>query len=180
MAPVRGVRAAQLIAADVDVSGRALAVWAECGLRRRCDGNDVVLTESTDGVTWSVRRRLPTRATGNAFMPAVATDPRTGRIGVLYFAATGCTQRCRLDAWLLESPDGVRWTKPIRLSARSVELPWIARSNQGAMLGDYVSLSFVQGRPLAVFTMAQEPVEGRLRQATFAVVKVAPALRATR
>jgi len=179
-APVKGVRASQLISADVDVSGRVVAVWAECGLRSKCDGNDVVLTESSDGVTWSHRRRLPTRATGNAFMPVVATDPLNGRIGVLYFAATGCKRRCRLDAWLLESPDGASWTKPIRLSARSMELSWIARSIQGAMLGDYMSLSFVRGKPLAVLTVAEEPIESRLRQATFAVVKVAPALRATR
>jgi hypothetical protein len=180
LAPVKGVRTAHLISADVDPTGRAIAVWAECGLRSRCDGNDIVLTESTDGVAWSRRRRLPTRATGNAFMPAVATDPRTGRIGVLYFAATGCQRRCRLDAWLLESPDGRRWTRPVRLSARSLELPWIARSQQGAMLGDYVSISYVGGRPMAVFTAAEAPIEGRLRQATFAAVTVAPALRAVR
>jgi hypothetical protein len=61
-----------------------------------------------------------------------------------------------------------------------MELPWIARSNQGAMLGDYVSLSYVRGRPFAVLALAQKPVEGRLRQATFAVTAVAPALRIIR
>jgi hypothetical protein len=96
-APVKGVRASQLIAADAGASGRVVAVWAECGLRPTCDGNDVVLTESRDGVMWSPRRRLPTQATGTAFMPTVAIDPRSGRIGVLYYAATGCKQRCRVD-----------------------------------------------------------------------------------
>jgi hypothetical protein len=179
-APVRGVRASQLMAADADTSGRVVAVWAECGLRATCDGNDVVLTESRDGVHWSPRRRLPTQAKATAFMPTVAIDPRSGRIGVLYYAATGCNKRCRVDAWLLESPDARSWTQPVRLSAQSMELPWIARSSQGAMLADYVSLSYVRGKPLAVLTLAQEPVAGRLRQATFAVTAVAPALRITR
>ena len=179
-ADIEGVRASQLIAADADASSRVVAVWAECGLRATCDGNDVVLTESRDGVTWSPRRRLPTQATGTAFMPTVAIDPRSGRIGVLYYAATGCKQRCRVDVWLLESFDGRSWIQSVRLSAQSMELPWIARSNQGAMLGDYVSLSYTRGRPLAVLALAQKPVGGRLRQATFAVTAVAPALRIIR
>ena len=179
-ADLDGVRSSQLIAADVSPRGRVYAVWAECGLRPACSGNDVVLTESDDGVTWRPRRRLPTQTSGSAFMPTIAVDPSSGRIGVVYYAGTECAKRCTLDAWLIESPDGVAWTKPVRLSARSMALPWIARSSGGAMLGDYVSLSYVRGRPMSALVLAQQPLPGRFRQATFVVTAVARALRIVR
>jgi hypothetical protein len=36
------------------------------------------------------------------------------------------------------------------------------------MLADYVSTSFVRGRPVSVFVLASARVNGRFRQATFA------------
>ena len=36
------------------------------------------------------------------------------------------------------------------------------------MVGDYISTSFAGGRAVAVFTLAQSPLRGRLRQATYA------------
>ena len=42
------------------------------------------------------------------------------------------------------------------------------------MLGDYVSTSWVGGRPVPVFSLAGAPVGGRYRQAIFATVRGAP------
>jgi hypothetical protein len=36
------------------------------------------------------------------------------------------------------------------------------------MVGDYISTSFANGRAVPVFTLAQSPLHGLLRQATFA------------
>jgi hypothetical protein len=36
------------------------------------------------------------------------------------------------------------------------------------MVGDYISTSFAAGRAVSVFTLAQSPLRGRYRQATFA------------
>ena len=47
-------------------------------------------------------------------------------------------------------------------------LAWIARTRIGLMLADYVSTSFVRGRPVSVFVLASSRVNGRFRQATFA------------
>jgi hypothetical protein len=46
---------------------------------------------------------------------------------------------------------------------------WVADTNSGRMTGDYISASFVAGRPIAVFSLALEPLAGgRFRQAIFA------------
>jgi hypothetical protein len=176
---LEGLRAPELVAADADARGRIVAVWQDCSFQPGCAGNDVVMSESQGGVSWSPPRPLPTRSVGSAFIPTVAIDRATGRIAVLYYAATGCPARCRIDAWLIESADGQRWTPPLRLSARSMEPSWLARTTQGAMLADYISVSYVDGRPLAVLALAQEPVPGRLREAIFATSRVG-ALRVRR
>ena len=49
----------------------------------------------------------------------------------------------------------------------------IAQSN-GAMVGDYISTSFSGGRAVAVFTLAQSKLRGRLRQATYAASVAVP------
>jgi hypothetical protein len=49
----------------------------------------------------------------------------------------------------------------------------IAQSN-GAMVGDYISTSFAGGRAVAVFTLAQSKLRGRLRQATYAASVAVP------
>jgi hypothetical protein len=176
---LEGLRAPALAAAGADADGRLVAVWAQCGHRTRCDGNEVVLAESPDGVSWSAPRPLPTALTGSAFVPTVAVEPSSGRLAVLYYAATGCPS-CRVDAWLLESADGRRWTPPLRLSARSGRRAWMARTSLGAMLADYVSVTWVGARPLAVFALAEAPLaDGRLREAIFAASRL-DALRARR
>jgi hypothetical protein len=42
------------------------------------------------------------------------------------------------------------------------------------MVGDYISTSFANGRAVPVFTLAQSPLHGRLRQATYASSIVVP------
>ena len=49
----------------------------------------------------------------------------------------------------------------------------IAFSN-GVMVGDYISTSFTGGRAVAVFTLAQSKLRGRLRQATYAASVAVP------
>jgi hypothetical protein len=157
----------------VGADGSVLAVWASCAFWAGCGGNDVLLSTSEDGVTWTQPRRLPTRATGSAFVPALAVAP-DGRVAVLYYTASGCP-RCRVDAWVVESAGAGRWTRPLRLSARSMRSAWMAQTGQGAMLADYVSVSWVAGRPLAVLALAEEPLPGgTLRQAVFAATRLDP------
>ena len=51
-------------------------------------------------------------------------------------------------------------------------LAWLADTGLGRMLGDYISISFVGGRPVPVLSLAAEPESGEFRQAIFATTRV--------
>ncbi len=179
--PVTGMRAPALPSVDVAADGTIFVVWHDCRFRPGCRANDVVVSTSGDGVRWQTPRRLPLAAeTGSAdrFLPAVAVQQAGSlfRVSVVYYSmpTTVCLETtCRVDVGYAESADGgVTWTAPRRLNARSMRLTWIAQSNQGHMLADYISVSFVAGRPVPVFTLASPPVGGSFRQATFATTSL--------
>ncbi len=51
-------------------------------------------------------------------------------------------------------------------------LTWIADTGLGRMLADYISVSFVGGRPVPVLSLAGEPAAGEFRQSIFAATRV--------
>jgi hypothetical protein len=95
----------------------------------------------------------------------IAADPaRPGRVAVTYYTESGG----KVDVRLARSRDsGDTWSRPLRLSPERMPFSRIALSG-GAMVGDYISTSFAGGQAVPVFTLAQSPLRGRLRQATFA------------
>src|SRR5439155_6198145 len=157
-----------LPSAAVDAAGRAYVVWQDARYRDTSGSNDIVLATSVDGVTWSPLTRLPLPVTNDNdyFLPAVGADPAVrGHIAVLYHSVAlppscalfvpGCEER--IDVWLVESRDGgLKWSAPKRLNVESMPVPWLASTSLGAMLGDYVSVSFVRGRAVPVFALASQ------------------------
>ena len=82
----------------------------------------------------------------------------------------GCLQ---VDVNLVTSANGgVTWTPPQRLNAIPMATGWMADTGLGRMLGDYVSVSYVNGRPVPVFSLASPPVGDSLRQAIFATTRM--------
>lgn len=167
---VRGIRASSLPSVDIDAAGTLFAAWSDCGSRTSCTGDDILLVSSADGRTWSPPVRVPTgkRAAGlSYFVPGLGADPaRAGHLGIVYYDLRQCG--CRIDAGFIGSKDGgASWSKPQRLDARAIRPSWIARTSLGRMLGDYVSTSFVGGRPLPVLALARPRAGGKLREATF-------------
>ena len=78
----------------------------------------------------------------------------------------GCEQR--IDAWLTASTDGgAHWSRAARLNAEEMQLEWLSETTLGRMVGDYVSVSWAGGRPIAVISLAGEP-GFTLAQAIFA------------
>jgi hemolysin type calcium-binding protein len=186
-----GIRAPPFASAGVDGSGRIYAVWSDCRFRGECSANDLALSTSPDGLGWSPPARLPTGAASSVdvFVPSVGVDPaRRGsrsQIAVLYHTLAQPQVYCAaadcpgIEIGLLSSTDGARtWSKAQRLSAEPMTTPWLASTSLGAMLGDYVAVPFLRGRPLPVFSLASEPVGGSLRQAIFATTRVVAPLRA--
>jgi hypothetical protein len=183
---VRGMRAPPLPSATVDAGGTVYVAWADCRFRPECAAQDVVVATSRDGRTWSAPRRVPAVPPGEdapeVFLPAIAVDPASPagrpRIAVVYHTLpqeAGCVfDSCPgVDVWVQRSDDGgASWRRPQRLSARSMPLGWIADGDVGAMLGDYISVSWSAGRPVPVFALASPPTGGELRQEIFATTRL--------
>jgi hypothetical protein len=168
------MRATSLPSVDVDSAGTLYAVWADCRFRATCDRNDIVVSTSTDGVTWSPPARIalaPVSSGSSFFIPGVAADPaRPGRLGLVYayFHAGSCLSNvCQLGMGFAQSRDGGRTWTTQRLDAQPVSTSWLPRAG-GRMVGDYFSASFAGDRVVPVFALAARPVGGRLREAIFA------------
>jgi hypothetical protein len=160
------LRSAPLPSAELGADGTIALVWPNCSTRPFCVDNDLVLTTSRDGLTWTPPARIPL-GPGNQVIPGLAADrSRPGRLALAYY--TQSVQTLRLDVGFVSSRDGGRtWTRPIRLSPESMPVSRIAQAG-GAMVGDYISTSFANERAVSVFTLAQSRLRGRLRQATYA------------
>ena len=50
-----------------------------------------------------------------------------------------------------------------------MSLSWLAKTNQGAMVGDYISTSISNGKALPVFALANAPSNGTLDEAAYTV-----------
>ena len=181
-AEIRGLRASPLPSVDVDRAGRIYAAWHDCQFRPECSANDIVLTTSRDGTAWSDPRRVPagppTFAGFDHFIPGLAVDPATSgaqaRVAIVYHSLATCgVVTCPgIDVSLITSPDGgATWTAPQRLTAQPMQLSWLAPTGIGRMLGDYISTSYVGGRPIPVYALASEPSRTTLRQSIFALLR---------
>jgi len=168
------LRAVALPSVDVDSAGKIYAVWDDCSLRPTCAGNDLVLSTSSDGVHWTPPARIPIAAGGgaaDAFLPGLAADQgHPGRLGLVYgYWQNACPDLCRLGIGFVSSADGgTTWSDPQRLSTQPIRMSWLARSEGGRMIGDYLSTSYAAGRVVPVFTLALAPRGSRLREAVFA------------
>ena len=181
---VAGIRSPPFVSADVDSAGAVYATWSDCRFSTECTANSIVLSSSRDGVTWTMPRRVPfgrTESGQDRFVPALAVDPATSgaraRVAIAAYSAVqaqGCVPCEAVDAFLVTSVDGGRtWQPPQRINAESMSPTWLAETSLGRMLADYISVSFVGGRPVPVLSLAAEPGGGRFRQAIFATTRVA-------
>jgi len=178
---VVNVRTLPLPSLDADSSGRIYAAWSDCRFFPGCAALDVVFASSDDGVTWTAPTRVPAR-NGNdrtdVFLPALAVDAETRRLAITYYTLR--QDQCEpleclgLNVGIIQSPDGgATWTRPQRLNAEPMRLTWHADADAGRFVGDYVSTSWVSGRPVPVFTLATAPRNAdSLRQAIFAGVRI--------
>jgi len=168
------IRSSPFPSVEVDAAGTIFAAWNDCGTRRNCNGDDIVFVSSKDGRNWSVPRRVPTGGTepGHTyFMPGIGADPaRAGHIGIVYYVMRACN--CSIGAAYIGSTNGgSTWGKPQRLDTRPINPTWLARTSLGLMLGDYISNSFMNGKPFPVFALASPRAGSSLREATFVTVR---------
>lgn len=163
-------RAFALPVAEVDAAGTVYLVWSDCKLHTDCNGTDLMLSRSADGVLWSEPARVPTglsRDRTHDVVPGLAADPdRGGRLALAWYRLQ---PGGGIDAQFVRSANGGgTWTAPRRLNTETMTRQWIAQTTLGPMLGDYISTSFASGTPVAVLALASRPSAGRLDEAIYA------------
>jgi hypothetical protein len=114
--------------------------------------------------------RVPLSFGPSYILPAIAVDPATSgkkaRVAIAYYTmrmsagckvyVPGCYQQ--IDSWLVQSQNAGRtWSAPRKLNGRSMQIKWLADTSLGAMLGDYVSVSYVKGKAVPVVALAGPP-----------------------
>ena len=161
--PVQSLRTFPLPTADVDDRGRVYVAWQDCRFRPGCPANDIVMSTSPDGVTWTRPARV-TRDGGTDFVAALAVQRSSGRLAVAYHRCTGSP--CRVDVLVTTSRGaGAPWSTPRLLDAQPMSTGWMPTTTSGRMLGDYIAVAWSGGRPVVVYALASPPRGGKLRQA---------------
>jgi hypothetical protein len=148
----------------VDAADKVYTVWQDCRFRTGCAENDLVMSTTTDGTTWSAVTRIPidpTTSTVDHFLPGLTIEPNTSgstaHLGLTYYyyPNTSCTKTtCQLEAGYISSTDGgTTWSAPTQLSS-AMTVTWFPNTNQGFMPGDYTSLTFVNGLAYPIIGIA--------------------------
>jgi hypothetical protein len=178
--PVAGnLRTSPLPSAEVDAAGKVYVVWQDCRFRSSCPRNDIVMSTATDPVLWSQPVRIPIDpidSTVDHFIPGIGVDRSTQgstarlALGYYYYPDSVCNaSTCDLTVGFVSSTDGgASWTQA-RNVAGPFRVAWLAQTDQGPMVGDYISTSFAGG-PLAfpVFAIAKPPTSGAFDERTAA------------
>lgn len=192
--PTYGVRAPALPSAEVAADGRIFVAWHSCNDLPGCSDvaakrvtQGILLSTTTDGVTWTPPRRIPLgpRQAALRVLPGLGVDATTAgattRLAVVYYeiGPFPCLLGCTVSARVVTSGNaGDAWSEPVTVSPRSMDLQWIPETSGGRLLGDYLSTSFVGGGvAVPVFTAALPPQGEFLQQAVYAarVPQLAPA-----
>jgi hypothetical protein len=167
---VGGLRSDPLPSIQVDGSGTVYVVWQDCRFRTKCSSNDLVISMSADGVTWSAPARIPIDATSSTvdhFIPGLGVDPATSgstsHLGLVYYyypIALCTVANCQLEAGFISSNDaGQTWTAAQRITI-PMSLSWLPTTFSGIMVGDYMSTVFSGGKARPIFAVANQPGTG--------------------
>jgi BNR repeat protein len=173
-----GVRTGPLPSAEIDAAGKVYVVWQDCRFRASCSANDIVMSTSSDGLTWSAVRRIPIDSTTSGrdhFVPGLGVDRATSggsaRLALTYhyYPNTSCTaSTCQLYVGYVSSTNGgSTWSAPTEV-AGPMSISWLPNTSSGRMFGDYVSTSIVGGKALPVIPVALAPAGSVFNQAMYA------------
>ncbi|HEX8814446.1 MAG TPA: sialidase family protein [Terriglobales bacterium] len=161
-----GLRSGPLPSAKADGAGKVYVVWGDCRFRSGCTANDIVMSTSTNGKNWSAVTRIPidpANSTVDHFIPGLGVDRATSggsahlAMTYYYYPVSQCNNSCKLEVGYTTSEDGGKtWTAGKNL-AGPMELSWIAPSDNGLMVADYLAVDFSKGNAYGVFAVATAP-----------------------
>ena len=171
-----GMRNPNLPGAEIDGAGKVYVVWSDCRFRTGCKSNDIVMSTSTDGQTWAAPVRIPidpVTSTVDHFIPGIGIDPNTSgstaNLTVVYYfyPQAGCSANCQLSVGFVNSADGGQTWSAGAETCWSNKLSWLPNSDNGPMVADYISVSYTNGNPFAVFAVAKAPTGAVLDEAMY-------------
>jgi hypothetical protein len=170
-------RGGSLPSAEIDQAGTVYVVWADCSFEPNCTTDDIVMSTSTDGVTWTAVQRIPIDPIGSIvdhFTAGIAVDKNTAgsqahlAMAFYYFSNTNCTNStCQLYAGFVSSINGgASWSPNVQL-AGPMSLSWLANTTDGYMIGDYISTSIVGSQAFPAIAVALAPQHGKLSESIY-------------
>jgi hypothetical protein len=136
-------------AAGVDANGVLYVAWADG--RSTTTGNDILLSRSTNGMSWSAPARVNTDS-GNAdqLMPSLSVG-KDGAVTVAWLDTRNDPSRVNYDVYMARATDGVHFTGNSRVTAVSSN-PNNDPRTQGQLIGDYFALAAGDGAVYVVWT----------------------------
>jgi len=172
-----GIRNPNLPSAAIDGAGNVYVVWSDCRFRTGCKENDIVMSTSADGKTWSTVARIPidpTTSTVDHFLPGIGIDSTTSgsaahvTIVYYYYPVSNCSATtCALEVGFTTSTDGgSTWTAGTKI-AGPMKLAWLPVSDDGPMVADYIGVSYINGNAFGVFANATAPSGTTLEEAMY-------------
>ena len=170
-------RTSPLPSAEIDGSGTVYVAWQDCRFENGCSANDIVYSTSSDGSHWSAVQRVPADPVGSGvdhFIPGFAVDKSTSgssahlAVAYYYFTSASCTSNCQLDVGFISSTNGGSTWSASKQLAGPMMLTWLANTNQGRMVGDYMSTSFAaNGNAFPVFAVAKKNKGTKFNEAMY-------------
>ncbi len=149
----------------IDANGQVFVVWQDCRFRSACFSNDIVMSTSTDGVSWTQPVRIPIDAvdsTVDHFLPSIAADPATAgssaHLALIYhyYPNASCVESdCALNVAYITSQDGGTTWSATSVLAGPMTLDWLANTKLGRMVGDYVGAAYTSGKAFPAIAVAR-------------------------
>ncbi len=136
--------------AGVDGHGVLYVAWADG--RNISTGNDIMVSRSTNGTSWSGAERVNTDAGyADQLMPALSVG-RDGAVSIAWLDTRNDPSRVNYDVYMARSEDGASWSGAnSRVSAVSSN-PNNDPRMQGQLIGDYFALGAGDGGVYVVWT----------------------------
>jgi hypothetical protein len=171
-----GLRSPGLPSAAMDGAGTIYVVWPDCSFRSGCSTDDIVISSSTNGKTWTHPARIPIdpiKSTVDHFIPGLgvdlATSGKTAHLALTYYyyPVASCNNSCQLEVGFTVSQDGGKtWTAGKHL-AGPMQLTWLPQSQNGLMVADYLAVAYSKAKPFGVFAVANAPSGGKFNEAMY-------------
>ena len=169
------IRSAGLPSAATDKVGRVWVAWPDCRFRTNCASNDIVYSQSGNGIKWTAVKRVPidpVSSTVDHFITGMAIDQNTSgattHVGLAYYfyPVSNCGD-CQLSVGFIQSSTNGRTWSTAQTLGGPMSLSWLPDTFSGRMVADYLAVGFGGGKVFPIFALASAPTGSLFQQAIY-------------